>query len=64
MKREDLYGDTDKLLFDILQELKIMNGSKEVKEEIKQNPPKAQSGVVKNKAKRKRAPIKKKEGAK
>lgn len=28
MKREDLYGDTDKLLFDILQELKKLNGGK------------------------------------
>ena len=30
MKRDDLYGDTDKLLFDILQELKLLNSKLEV----------------------------------
>lgn len=29
MNREDFYGDTDKLLFDILQELKKLNEPKE-----------------------------------
>lgn len=64
MERSDFYGDTDKLLFDILQELKKLNEPKQIKDEIKQSPPKAPSGVVQNKPRKKRAPNKKKEGAK
>jgi hypothetical protein len=72
MKREDCNTTEERMMFDILeginsilQELKIMNSGK-IKEEIKQSPPTAQSGVSKNKPKKKRAPSKKtkKEGAK
>lgn len=69
MKREDFYGDTDKLLFDILQELKILNGKnvvkQEVEEENKQYPCKACGGAHENKGQMLAcARKKKKEGAK
>jgi hypothetical protein len=53
MKREDMFGNVEILLFDILQELKKMNEPKEInkdiKEEIKQYPCKACGGVHENK---------------
>jgi hypothetical protein len=48
MKREDMFGNVEILLFDILQELKKLNEPKQVKEENNQYPCKACGGVHEN----------------
>jgi hypothetical protein len=64
MKREDMFGNVEILLFDILEELKKSNGSKKINEEIKQYPCKACGGVHENKGQLLAcARSKKKEGA-
>ena len=49
MERNDLYGDTDKLLFDILQELKKLNGGKAKATEAAGIPCKYCGGTHENK---------------